>query len=182
MTIKKGQLFSCAVALLASASLLTSCGGQKALIIPRAISTAEAVSVKDLDMQRGDYDILNTITETASVRCEYHKDEIRIISSDGDFSYRFKFDPKSGWKLESFSGVASFGYLTSDINNQFSLPDPEEFARRSAIARIISALKDYGADGVIEPVTTTIASQSGRNAVEFKAKVSAKLIKLKTDN
>ncbi len=170
-----------AVAIMAAASvLLPSCGSKKNMLIPHAVSTAAAVSVSDLNLKEGQFEILNTITETASITCEYLGNEIRIIGDD--FSYRFHFAPKSGWSLVRFSGAASLGYFADDVtpDQGGDIPRPEEFARRVAMARIIAAAADYGADGIIEPITYTTSSNSGRNAVEFTSTVRAKLISIKT--
>lgn len=167
----------------AAVTLMTSCSGQKNLIIPRAVSSADAISVGALNLQKGDYDILNTVTETASVTATYSSTSLKLISKDGDFSYTFKFNKSMGWTLTSFDGTATFGYLLQDASyNVDNLPSAEEFARRVAIARLIEAVKDYGADGVLEPIVTTRASNTGKNAVEYQATVTAKVVKIHTTN
>ncbi|MDE6012988.1 MAG: hypothetical protein K2G91_09695 [Prevotella sp.] len=172
-----------ASAILAAVTLMTSCGGQKNLIIPRAVSSADAISVGALNLQKGDYDILNTVTETASVTATYSKASLKLTGGNGDFSYLFKFDTSNGWTLTSFHGTATFGYLLQDASyNAEDLPSAEEFARRVAIARLIEAVKDYGADGVLEPIVTTRASNTGKNAVEYQATVTAKIVKIHTTN
>lgn len=162
---------------------LSSCGSEKNLVIPRAVSSADAIGLKDLNLTRGDYDIVSTISESASVNCTFKNNEIRIASLDGDFLYKFKFDNNRGWRLESFQGVATMGYFINDLTEGMNgTPNPEEFSRRVAAARLISAVKDYDADGVIEPITTTMVSQSDKNTVVFTTKISAKLIKIKANN
>lgn len=162
---------------------LSSCGGQKNLIVPRAVSTASAVDIKSLNLKSGDYEILNTIQESASVTCEYKKNKIRVISGDGDFIYTFVFDIKTGWTLKSFSGAATMGYLynqytqLNDVVTSTSI-NVEEFARLAATAKLIDAIKDYGADGVIEPVTTTLVSGTDKY-IEYRSTVRAKLIVIK---
>lgn len=162
------------------AVIMSSCGGQKNLVVPRAVSTASAVNIESLNLKSGDYEILNTITESATVVCEYKNNEIKIKSGDGDFSYTFAFDNNRGWNLKSFSGVATMGYLYNEINNvaNSATINAEEFARLGATAKLIDAIKDYGADGVIEPVTTTQVSGTGRT-IEYKSTVRAKLVVIK---
>ena len=162
--------------------MLSSCaGGRSYLVIPRAVSTASAVSVDDLNLTSGQYDVLNTITETASVICEYKNKRIRITSGDNDFAYVFSLGKDGFWTLSAFSGAASLGYFTSDLNASLTeVPDGEEFARRVAMARIIRAAKDYNADGVVEPVVISRVNNAGHNKVEFSSTVSAKLISIKT--
>lgn len=181
--IKLKSIIRCTVAMGISAMILTACGGPKNFIIPRAVSSADAISLKDLNLTRNDYDVLSTISESASVKCTFKKNEIQITALDDNFSYKFKFDAKTGWKLDSFSGVATLGYFVSDMNETMSsIPNPEEFSRRVASARLINAVKDFDADGIIEPITTTMVSQESKNTVIFKTKISAKLVKLKTNN
>lgn len=167
-------------AILATVALMTSCGGQKSLIIPRAVSSADAISVGALNLQKGDYDILNTVTETASVTATYSGKTLKLTSGDGDFSYKFKFNNSTGWNLVSFHGTATFGYLLQDASYEIELPNAEEFARRVAIARLIEVVKDYGADGVLEPIVTTRASNASKNVVEYQATVTAKIVKIHT--
>lgn len=159
---------------------LASCGTTRNyLVIPHSVSSASAVTVDDLNLSKGDYDVLKSITESASVICEYNGSSIKI-SSDDEFSYTFTLS-SSGWSLSRFQGAASLGYFTSDLENHPSeIPNGEEFARRVAMSRIIRAAKDYQADGVIEPVVISIANDIGRNKVEYISTVSAKLISIKS--
>lgn len=162
--------------------LLHSCGTKRSyLVIPHSVSTASAVTVEDLRLEPGQYEVLNAITESASVICEYKGSEIHIVGGDGDFSYTFKYDYGKGWSLAKFSGAAALGYFSNDfIANPSETPNPEEFARRVAMARIINAAKDYQADGVIEPVVVTSVDNLGKNKVEYRSSVTAKLIVIKT--
>lgn len=160
---------------------LQSCIGRKYLVVPHSVSTASSVSVEDLNLKPGDYEIIKTVSESASVLCEYKSKEIKIISEDGEFSYTFGWDSKFGnWSLKSFSGAAALGYFKSDYEGRYSsIPDGEEFARRVAMSRIISVIRDYDADAVIEPICVTRVSSSGRKSVTYSATVTAKLIKIK---
>lgn len=161
------------------ALFFTSCGSSnKALIVPYAVSTVETVPVEALNLQKGDYAILSTVTETASVRAVYKKDQLRIIGGDGDFTYTFNYKKDTGWELHSFSGAATLGFLVSDAQTPQGLPQAEEFARKVATAKVIEHVKDYGADGVIEPVVTMRASNVSKNEVEYQATVTAKLFKI----
>lgn len=174
------SLFLSAVAAISVMSL-SSCGsGRSYLVIPHSVSTASAVTVDNLNLTKGDYEVLNSITESASVVCEYKGDQIRIRGNNDEFVYTFNLG-KTGWYLKSFSGAASLGYFTSDFVDQVKeIPDAEEFARRAAMARIILAAKDYKADGVVEPVIISSANNIGKNTIEYTSTVSAKLISLKT--
>lgn len=173
-------MLSLAVAILV-AFALQSCGSsRKYLVVPHSVSTASAASIYDLGLKPGDYEVLKTISETASVICEYRNDEIKIMSGEGEFSYTFKLDPKSGWSLKNFSGAASLGYFTSDYDAKpTEVPNPEEFARRVAMSRIINMARDYSADAVVEPVCVSRTSNAGKQKVEYSSTVSAKLIQIK---
>lgn len=173
---KKHLLLSVSVLLVTL--LLTACSSKKNLIVPRAVSTAEAIPAEALNLKKGDYQIMRSVTESASVTAKYSSNELKIVSSDGDFSYTFKFINNSGWTLSKFSGTATFGYLLQDVDNPTELPGAEEFARRVAIARLIEKVKDFGADGVLEPIVTTRASNVGHNTVEYQANVTAKIVKI----
>ena len=168
---------------ISSMLVINSCGSKREyLVIPHSVSTASAVTVENLNLQAGQYDVLRSITETASVICEYKGDQIKVTSGEGDFTYTFKFDSKSGWSLKKFSGAASLGYFTSDLNAHPSeVPNPEEFSRRVAMSRIIRAAKDYQADGVVEPVVISNVSNLGQNKIEYTSTVSAKLIVIKSN-
>lgn len=161
---------------------LQSCGsGRQYLIVPHSVSTAASVGVDDLNLKPGDYEILKSISETASVICEYNNTNIKVTSGDGDFSYNFALNPKTGWFLKSFSGAAALGYFTTDHDSKPTvIPNPEEFGRRAAMANIINALRDYGADAVIEPVCVTRVSNLSSKKVEYTCTVTAKLISIKT--
>ncbi len=176
---KKSLLITLTAVILALG--LQSCGSRKYLVVPHSVSTASAVTVDDLNLKPGDYEILKTVSETASVLCEYKNSEIKITSEDGDFSYTFEWDSKFGkWSLKSFAGAAAFGYFKSNYEGKYSgIPDAEEFARRVAMSRIIAVLRDYDADAVIEPVCVTRVSNEGRRSVIYSTTVTAKLIQIK---
>lgn len=159
---------------------LSSCSGTKNLIVPHSVSTAEAIPAQALNLKKGDYDILASVTQSASVTAKYSGKSMVITSGDGDFAYYFSFDSKSGWTLNKFSGTANFGYLMPEGTQFNEMPEAEEFARRVAIARIIEVVKDYGADAVLEPIVTTRATNAGKNTVEYQAIVTAKIVKIHT--
>lgn len=176
----KNALIGC-ITVVVGGLMLQSCRSEQNLLVPHSVSTVGVTTVKDLDLKSGQYQILKTISESASVICEYKSNSIKITSGDGDFSYKFLFDTRSGWKLESFTGAASLGYFTNDFNYaKSSMPSPEEFSRRVAMARIIDAVADLNADGIIEPITVTSASNIGNKKVEYRTTVRAKLISIKT--
>lgn len=173
----KSKILLAAIAI-SAAFIMTSCKGQRNLIIPHSVSTADAIAPAALNLQKGDYDILASVSESASVTAKYSGNALVVKSGDGDFAYYFSYDAKNGWSLRKFSGTATFGYLQTETKNSEEMPEAEEFARRVAIARLIETVKDYGADGVLEPIVTTRATNAGHNTVEYQATVTAKIVKI----
>lgn len=165
------------------ALVLQSCGSsRKYLVVPHSVSTASTVAAKDLKLQEGQYEVLRTITETASVICEYKGSSIILTSGEGDFRYTFTLT-KDGWILSKFVGAASLGYFSSDFQAQETeVPNAEEFARRVAMARIIRAAKDYEADAVVEPIVVSNVTNLNTNKIEITSIVSAKIIVIKPTN
>ena len=43
-------------------AILASCSSNKAVVIPRAISSIGTATLEDLNLQRSDYEVINTIT------------------------------------------------------------------------------------------------------------------------
>lgn len=168
------------VASLVLAFTLGSCKGSQNVIVPRAISTANAIPAAGLNLQKGQYEILAAVTETASVTVNYGGNSLKINSGDGEFSYTFNQDKNGTWFLTKFSGTANFGYLSSEVHPNAGMPMAEDFARRVAISRLIDQIKDYGGDGALEPIVTTRASNAGHNKVEYQATATAKIVKIHT--
>lgn len=166
-----------------SAIVLSSC---KLAIVPKAINTINSVSLEELNLERKDYKVLNTITADASIIYKQFGNTITIQDANGDFSIVFKrkFSWRSGyyWIYDSFKGVARYGFLANDYGKVENYSDisPEDMARNIAIYRLINACKVAGGDGVIEPIVSTNVGQQG-NSIVFKTTVSAKIIKLNTD-
>ena len=159
---------------------LSSCGGAKSLVVPHAVSTVESIPFGQLNLKRDQFNIINTIQETASVQVKYSGSQITINDTDGTFRYQFSFN-QNCWRLDKFSGVATLGYFENEYNKRDNeVPDGGEFARRVAISRIITAARDYNADGVIEPITTTTTDGTG-STITYTTTVKAKLIKIKAD-
>ena len=166
------------------AILLSSC---KLAIIPTAINTVNSVTLEELNLERKDYKILNTISADASITYrQIGANKIIIEDPNGEFKLKFKrtYSLLKGysWQFNKFEGIARYGFLTNDYKNQnlSFLIEPESIARNLAIYRLINACKVAGGDGVIEPIVSTNVGQEG-NKIIFKTTVSAKIIKLNTD-
>lgn len=160
------------------AGLLSSCG-TTSVIVPKAVNTVSTASFVDLNLERDDYEILNTLSATAVVEAVYSPNSMKVSDPDGEFSLNYVHG-KSGWVCYH-KGVVRLGYLSNDYNYDPSeVMSPEDVARRLAMYRIINMAKQNGADGIIEPTVSTNVEQNGKTIV-LKSTVEAKIIKLKTN-
>lgn len=160
---------------------LVSCGVRKSLI-PRAVNTINTTSLRDLNLQRGDYEILNTVTAEATICYTINKTRTSIVitDADGEFSLHYVRSKKKGWTCK-YHGILKYGYMQNDYAGE--LPDvvqPEEVARRLAVYRLVNVAQQYGADGLVEPTIATNVEQIGED-VFFKSTATAKIVKIKTD-
>ncbi len=76
-----------------------------------------------------------------------------------------------------FKGILRIGYLSGDASSVTKDLSPEDVARGLAIYRAINIAKQEGADAI-----STNVEQTDRNNVVFKSTVTAKIVKIKTDN
>lgn len=167
------------------AIVMTSC---KMYIIPKAINTVNSVSLEELNLDRKDYIVLNTITSEATINFTQTGRKLIIEEANGEFRMVFRRPLFSKYYIyddKKFSGIARFGFLSNDYEGKVrdirEGAQPEYIARELAIYRLINACKMAGGDGVIEPIISTNVEQSGLRGLVFKTTVSAKVIKLKPD-
>lgn len=159
----------------------SSCNRQ--YYVPKAINTINPVTFADLNLKRADYEILNTLTATGTVIYKRTYNEIKITEENNEFTIIYRYDKKKKqWYLDDVKNIVKLGFLANDYGNT-SIVDynAEDVCRRLAIYRLINESQMMGADGVIEPVVSTNIEQLGRDVV-FKSTVSAKVVKLKTNN
>ena len=164
---------------------ITAVGKKKAFIIPKAVNTVNVVTLKELNLTRADYKILNTVTaEAAIIYTENKKGSVCTLrGTDEDFYLKYTFDKEGDLEEEEFSGVLRFGYLYNDYKINNGIISPEEMARRLAIYRLINMVQLEGADGVIEPViSTNVENTSNKRECILKTTVRAKLVKLVSNN
>jgi len=154
-------------------------------VIPQATNTIAPISFGDLDLQRKDYIILNTISAEATLTAHFSDGIVRVDDPSGEFSLTWEKDKKTGeWSPDKIKGIVRLGYLSNDYDEElFNIPPyPHWIVRRLAIYRLINAAKVAGGDGVIEPVISTNVEQGRSNRdIVYKTTVSAKLIKIKPD-
>lgn len=163
---------------------LTSCFSTKhSLVVPRAVNTVNSVGLKELNLERGDYKILNTVTASATITYTENKSgtEYSIAGENNEFMLLYRFNEKKGWECR-YSGIVKLGFLSNDYQvGDIGILQPEEVARRLAIYRLVNQVHMDGGDGVIEPIISTNVAQRGKNVI-YKATVSAKIVKLNSDN
>lgn len=151
--------------------------------IPIAINTVNSVGLRELNLERKDYTILKTITAEAVILYQAHGDNITMEEETGEFSIEQVWDEEKGWRTKKYHGVARYGFLSNDYDAIRSMEEASAgyIARNLAIYRAINQCKVYGADGMIEPVISMNVEERNDRKTAFKATVTAKLLKLKTD-
>lgn len=158
---------------------LTSCSTVRR-IIPSAVNTINTASLDVLNLERNDYEILNTITAESSINFRQYTNGYEIESPDDNFTVKYNYD-RTGVTYK-FKGILRIGYLSGDASSVTKDLSPEDVARGLAIYRAINIAKQEGADAVIAPTISTNVEQTDRNNVVFKSTVTAKIVKIKTDN
>ena len=164
--------------------IMSSCSSSSYVTrtIPMAINTVNTVKLGDLNLERKDYTILKTVTAEAVVLYKEDGNHIYLEEENGEFSIHYEYEDEVGWKLRKHTGIARFGFLSNDYDQVgFPAENPGYVARNLGIYRIINHCKVNGGDGLIEPVISMNVEERSDRKVAFKAVVTAKLLKLKTD-
>ena len=162
--------------------LLSSCSIQKTQVVPTALSSVtKTVSIKELNLTKDAYQIINTETAEAVIIYEESRSgDFEIKEANGEFSLEFEKDDKTQTFDIEYSGVVKCGYLSdNDRGINYNNPQPADFAKGLAAYRLINSVQEQGADGIIEPIITMKVGQEGRKII-FTTTISAKLIKIKT--
>lgn len=177
--MKTNRIMSLALALAVS-MVMFSCRSSEevARIVPTAVSSvSRVVTMEDLNLNKDNCQIINTETAEAVVYYEEEDDnEYEIGEENGEFLLKFEKDGDNGWKIK-YLGIVKYGVLSNnfivDYDNAYSI------ARGLATYRLINAVQEQGADGVIEPIVTVKVGQEGKRVI-YTASISAKLVKIKT--
>ncbi len=172
--------------LLACAFGFASCGVQ---LISESVNTINRAALADLNLDREDYEVLNTLTADATVvNRDISKKKREISDINGEFSVKWKkmmkgpFSRKAPiWICKDFQGILCTGALYDLPAKTADHADPLDMAQRLALYRLINQAQQEGADAILEPAYTIALEQTGRRQVVYKATVTAKIIKLKTD-
>ena len=166
--------------ILSAVLLLASCS--KNTLMPRAVNTVNSITLKELNLDREDYEVLNTATTEGSViySSNYRGKKIWITEANNEFQLVYT-KTKLGWE-HKHSGIMKLGYLSNDYQiTDKDYAEPEDIARRLAIYRMVNLVNEYGADGVLEPVISTNVEEGPSGSYIFKTTVRAKLVKIKTN-
>lgn len=163
--------------LLLCTAALASCNTTSRIIIPRAVNTINTARLADLNLTRGDYEILNTIESEAIVEYKWSSNNVEVSGDDFSVLYTKNGDD---WNMKC-SGILMSGYLSGDHINDYTVPSPEDIVRHLAIYRLINIAKQSGGDAVIEPTIATSLEQTKKNTIVYKTIATAKLIKIKTN-
>lgn len=168
----------------ATAALMCSCAVNSQMIIPKAVNTVGTASFSELRLERADYNVIGNVVAEASISYATNRTgtNVRIKGIDEDFDLHYFYNAKRGWSVD-YAGVVKFGYLSNDyLQSATNIMSPEDLARGLAIYRAINKVRAEGGDGLIEPTISTSVEQTDSRVVTFKSVVTAKIIRLKSDN
>lgn len=165
--------------------LFASCSlPQKSTLIPVATNTISSVSFSDLNLERKDYNILNTIEVSSIVTVIYGNNGDIKITDDSGYTIEITKDETTGTLTAKSTGVLRAGFLTNDYG-KINYDDPEAIARATSFSRLVSMAKEQGGDALIEPiVSTNLEEQSGKGSkrtIVYSTTAAAKVIVIKTD-
>lgn len=167
--------FFLSVVILSSVIILSSCYSSH--FLPQATNSAGSVAFGELNLNRSEYLVYNTITETASV--VYDVDDNKVREINNEFSYEFEYDKTGKLVLDDVEGVLRLGSLSNAASNTYDPTNVGDITRRLAIFRLNNSAKEAGADYIIEPIVSMDIKQSGRHEITYTATASAKLVKIK---
>ncbi len=163
-----------------AAIYLSSCASSQKTIVPRASNSINTASLDVLNLERKDYEILNTVTAEASVVFRQHSNGYELTIPDDDFSYKCSIG-KGGLNYK-YTGIFKAGNLSGTAYPSTTLINAETASKELALYRIINISKQEGADAVIAPTITMNIEQISKKEIVYKTTVTAKLVKLKTNN
>ena len=169
--------------------LFASCmTGKKSMVVPVATNTISTVSFSDLNLDREDYKILNTIEVSSTVTVVYSNNGGITISDDAGYVLKMGKDEKTGLVTTETTGILRAGFLTNDYGN-INYENPEAIARATAFSRLISMAKEQGGDALIEPIVSTNLEEqqsqgfgsAKKRTIVYSTTASAKVVVIKTD-
>ncbi|MBQ6070337.1 MAG: hypothetical protein IJK85_01140 [Bacteroidales bacterium] len=163
------------VIILASVILLSSCYSSN--FLPQATNSAGSVAFGELNLNRNEYLVFKTISESATVIYNVKDNEVK--EKNNEFSYEFGYDKTGKVVLNDVDGVIRLGSLSNMASNYYDPTNVGDITRRLAIFRLNNSAKEAGADYIIEPIVSMDIKETGRNEVTFTATATAKLVRIK---
>lgn len=160
--------------------IFTSCS--PSLWLPQAVNTINTASLDALNLQRKDYQLLNTITAESTVELTYTPwGDFSVRCPDDDFEISYT-KTKKGWEGR-YDGVLRLGFFSNDYMHLMPQEKvtPDYVVRGLALYRAVNEAQQHGADAVLEPTIATNIEKTGNRKYIFKSTVTAKLIKFTTD-
>lgn len=165
------------VVVVMTAILCSSCVSLN--IIPQATNSAGAVAFGELNLNRSEYLVYNTITETASVILDVRIAKYKIYEANKEFSYELSYNKAGNLIINDIDGVVRLGTFYHIASNEFDPTNAGEIARKLAIFRLNNSAKEAGADYIIEPIVSVNISKTGRSEITYTATATAKLVRIK---
>ena len=181
--MKKNNVFF--MALIFCTMLLASCAAPRTYA-PYALSTVSTVSLPALQhsLERKDYEILNTIKAEAVVTATTSGGGVIVKAESDEFTNLCK-STETGlvYNVRDSKGTLRYGFIEG-----LNIVEPDEcngnsMASYLAAYRLINEVKATDADGIVAPALYVTAEESGgvfSRTITYKVVISAKLIKLKT--
>lgn len=151
-------------------------------MLPRATNSINTASLEVLNLERKDYEILNTVTAEASVVYRLYSKRFEITIPDDDFSCEGTFFKGTNPIITGFAGTFKSGNLSGVAYPSAGMITPETTSKELALYRIINIAKQEGADAVIAPTISMNVEQVSKREIIYKTTVTAKLVKFKTNN
>ena len=131
--------------LIAAAVSLASCGTQ--VIVPKALNTVNSVSLDELNLEREDYDILNTITAEAVVIYRERGSKIEIIDQNNEFSLSYT-KSKTGITIPPMAATIGSNACLIEVNSPTStsrfISSPMVKKKMAIKASLINAMTVIG--------------------------------------
>lgn len=177
-------IFGLLILAVCSSMVLNSCSTTAVI----ARNTVDVATLEEINLERQDYEIIETITASATVT--YNAKKRRAIGEDNTFVVKYK---KFQGRNVLEDGMLRFGYFAQDVVSSTNIKkglfskakyeayipeDPEVLARRWATYKLITEAKAKGADALIVPVRSSDIKAAGKKISIVKTTVSAKAVRL----
>ena len=166
--------------------LVASCAAPRTYA-PYALSTVSTVSLPQLQhsLERKDYEILNTIKTEAVVKAISRGNSLVIEAESGEFINVCNSTEKGlVYNVGESKGTLRYGFIEGLNIKEVDECNGNSMASYLAAYRLINEVKTTDADGIVAPALYVTAEETGDSifsrTITYKVVISAKLIKLKT--